>query len=473
MSVRPTQAGIFTSVKQGLAMNLSRLIRAQEQVSSGRRILRASDDPAGASIALSLRRQQSQVEGWMNAVNDGRPLLEAGASRLEEASNLLSEARALTLQGLNGTLNQTDRNTIADQIEAIAEGLASTANTQLGDRFLFSGTETDTKPFEFVGQGSERHVQYQGDSGSLQALVGRESRVELGVPGNEVFGRTSYRDTAYSNITGIQSGTQSDWGQGYETLQLRTDSVNGAMGQGVTLAGSSRDSILGPNELTIDATAGTIQLGTGAAVEIPTPLPTEMDLVDEDGSVLVVDMSAWSGSDFTTTVTGSGSISLDGTVWTSFTGAETNLQLTDEDSGAVIHVDTTAVTRAGKESVVFQGANNTIDTLLALANDFRNEQGLSIDQVNSQVNLHLGELADGHDHLLQGLGQLGARHARLNQSENQLGELSLQLESLRSGIEDADLSEVVLDMTRAEQTLQVAQATGARLLQHTLLNYLG
>jgi flagellar hook-associated protein 3 FlgL len=460
-------------VKQGLAMNLSRLIRAQEQVSSGRRILRASDDPAGASMALSLRRQQSQVSGYTQAVNDGRPLLESGASRLEGASNMLAEARALTLQGLNGTLNQSDRNTIADQIQAIAEGLVDTANAQHGDRFLFSGTATNVKPFEIVGQGSKRHVEYRGDSGSLEALVGRESRVELGMPGDEAFGRKSYRDTAYSSITGIQSGSQADWGQGYEALHLRTDSVSGTMGEGVTLVNSSRDSILGSHNLTIDATAGTIQLGTGQAVDIPTPLPAEMDLVDADGSVLVVDLSAWSGNNFTTTVDGTGSISLDGSVWTGITGAETNLQLTDEATGAVIHVDTTGVTRAGEETVVFQGANNVIDTLLGLANDMRNDQGLNNEQLNSQVNLRLGELVDGHDHLLRGLGQLGARNARLNQSEDQLGELSLQLESLRSGIEDADLSEVVLEMTRAEQTLQVAQATGARLLQRTLLDFIG
>jgi hypothetical protein len=40
-------------------------------------------------------------------------------------------------------------------------------------------------------------------------------------------------------------------------------------------------------------------------------------------------------------------------------------------------------------------------------------------------------------------------------------------------VEEADVTDVILDMTRTEQTLQLAQATGARLLQNTLLNYLG
>ena len=46
------------------------------------------------------------------------------------------------------------------------------------------------------------------------------------------------------------------------------------------------------------------------------------------------------------------------------------------------------------------------------------------------------------------------------------------LAALTSETEDADISEVVLKLTRAEQTLQIAQATGARLIQQSLLNFL-
>ena len=82
-------------------------------------------------------------------------MLDSGTSRLEEASDMLAEARALTLQALNGTLNQTDRSLIADQIESIAESLVSIGNTQLSDRYLFSGTAVDTRPFEIVGSGED------------------------------------------------------------------------------------------------------------------------------------------------------------------------------------------------------------------------------------------------------------------------------------------------------------------------------
>jgi flagellin-like hook-associated protein FlgL len=50
--------------------------------------------------------------------------------------------------------------------------------------------------------------------------------------------------------------------------------------------------------------------------------------------------------------------------------------------------------------------------------------------------------------------------------------METHLASLLSSTEDADLSSTILEMSKAEQTLQLAQATGSRLLNTTLLNYL-
>ena len=57
MSIRPTQQATFTQIQRGLLANFSALVRSQEQISSGKRIVRPSDDPVGASQALAFRRQ--------------------------------------------------------------------------------------------------------------------------------------------------------------------------------------------------------------------------------------------------------------------------------------------------------------------------------------------------------------------------------------------------------------------------------
>jgi len=74
---------------------------------------------------------------------------------------------------------------------------------------------------------------------------------------------------------------------------------------------------------------------------------------------------------------------------------------------------------------------------------------------------------------LIGLGVLGSRSQRLNSAGERTLSVGLQLETFLSSITDADYAEVALDLTRSDLSLQVAQASGARLIQTSLLNFLG
>ena len=84
----------------------------------------------------------------------------------------------------------------------------------------------------------------------------------------------------------------------------------------------------------------------------------------------------------------------------------------------------------------------------------------------------LDELDRSQGDLLIGLGRLGAATQRIDVASQRLEDLQVTVDGLISNVEDADFAEVALDLQRAEQTLMLAQATGARLMQQSLLNYL-
>ena len=105
MSIRPTQGRIFAMISAGISSNTAKLIRAQEQASSGKRIVRASDDPVGTSVSLSLRRQIGAIESFVASTSASRPELEQASARLQEGSGVIADIRALFIQGMNGTLN--------------------------------------------------------------------------------------------------------------------------------------------------------------------------------------------------------------------------------------------------------------------------------------------------------------------------------------------------------------------------------
>jgi flagellar hook-associated protein 3 FlgL len=87
--------------------------------------------------------------------------------------------------------------------------------------------------------------------------------------------------------------------------------------------------------------------------------------------------------------------------------------------------------------------------------------------------VRLEDLERVHDDLLRGLGVLGSRAASLVAAGTRQEEVALELHGRLSRVEDADLAEAALDLARSDMVLQVAQAAGARVIQTSLLDFLG
>lgn len=471
MPIRPTQGRIFDLIRVGIQNNTAKLIRAQEQAASGRRIVRASDDAVGTSVSLSLRRQIGAIESFVAATAGARPEVEQASARLQEGSGVIAEIRALMLQGMNGALSARDREAVANQIELLEGQLLDVANTRSGDSYLFAGTATSTQPFVEVEVNGEKRVEYRGNDEYQSVLTGRDSAVTLNATGREVFARYEYTGTRLGNRTGIQTGTTANSGSGYETIAVRQDGTTGAMGAGVSLLGSG-DTFVGDRSLVIDAAARTVTLGSGDPVRIPNPAPATLTVADEHGGRLTLDTSGWTGMDVSTTVTGEASVSLGGGAFTSVDLTETDLRLRSGSSDTVMHVDTTALVRAGDELVTFSGTPNIFDTIRGAVADLRRSDSEGRDVIVERVQARLAELDRSQDDLLVGLGRLGSVSQRIDVAATRLEDLEITVEGLISNVEDADYADVALELQRAEQTLQLAQATGARLMQQTLLNFL-
>lgn len=479
MAIRPTQASSYDNVRRGLFLNFYKLIRAQEQVASGKSILRPSDDPVGTSTSLAISRQIGEVDRYRSAVSTAKPLIDAGIAAIDEAGNLYSEARELVVQGLNGTLNDDDRTALSQQIELLKERLVEVSNSKLGERYLFGGTQSSTQPFIEVGSTTGRTVAYQGNGSAREVSIGAGVGVPVNIAGNDIFGSVDATGASYAGLTGLASGTSADEGTGYRYVTVRHDSSSldaTLTGAGVALVGGgASDTLVGDRALVIDAAAGTARLGSGRTYALPatgSAGASDFRVTDEHGAELHLDLSGWTGASASGTASGTASVSLDGTNFTAVDLTETDLELTDASDGTVVHFDTTNLTRSGTDLLTFSGTVNAFDVLQGIADDLRNVHGLDAQALQQRLSARLAEFDRNYDHMQIAQGTLGARSLRLSATESRLGDFDVSLQSMKSNVEDADITSVILDMTKAEQTLQLAQSTGARLMQNTLLNYL-
>lgn len=475
--MRVSTFSTYSRILSGLRANQLATLRAQEQLVSQKRILRPSDDPAGTSRALSLRRSLARSERTQGAIDSGKSMLDLSATTLQHGSELLTRARELLLQGMNGTLSDDDRETIATELEEVRKELLGVANLQVDGTFAFGGTRLGDAPFIEITSGGTTHVVYAGNRDEQRIQTGDDAELAITVVGESIFGSVVPGAVRFDGLTGVASGSTADEGSGYGSLTLRHDATElGTLtGAGIALVnGGAGDTLLGASTLTIDAAAGTIRLGGGPAVALPAAGELgDVVVKNEKGGVVHLDLSAWNGLDVTDSVTGQGSISLDGTSFTTLDFTSTDLELRDATLGRVVHVDTRGIQRAGVELVTFGETGNAFDLLQGMVEDLRNGQALDGQELSARLGQRLTDLDRVHDDLLLGLGVVGARSARLASSGARQGEIELDLTARLSQVEDVDLSEAALELTRSQMLLEVAQAASARVLQTSLLNFLG
>ena len=118
-----------------------------EQISSGKRVNRPSDDPAAAERISQFRNVLRTTERRLQTVNEGVGRLNLSDSVLDQAGNTFQRAKELAIQMRNDTNTAVERRNAAQEVQQLILGLASIGNTQLNGRFIFAGNETQTEPY--------------------------------------------------------------------------------------------------------------------------------------------------------------------------------------------------------------------------------------------------------------------------------------------------------------------------------------
>jgi len=162
------------------------LAKTQEQVASGKRITRPSDDPIGSVRALELGRALQKTDQYDRNANIAQNRLQTQESTLDEVGNILQRVRELTVQGANGSQGDDSRKFIANELRELREAMVDLANTKdSSDNFIFAGYQGSTQPFSPTSGG----VEYNGDEGQRTLQIGPNRFLTDGNPGSEVFMR--------------------------------------------------------------------------------------------------------------------------------------------------------------------------------------------------------------------------------------------------------------------------------------------
>ncbi|QYJ95098.1 flagellar hook-associated protein FlgL [Shewanella spartinae] len=156
-----------------------------DQIASGKRVNTAGDDPVAAIGIDNLNQQNALVDQFMKNIDYATNRLALTESKLGTAETLTGSVREQILRAVNGSLSDSERQMIADELKGTLEELVSVANTKdESGNYMFSGYETGNQPFAFDAAGN---VVYSGDSGVRQAIVASGVTLGTNVPGDQAF----------------------------------------------------------------------------------------------------------------------------------------------------------------------------------------------------------------------------------------------------------------------------------------------
>lgn len=206
------------------------IAKTSSQVTSGAKMQSAADDPTGAYKALRLRTTLADT----NASRDGVAAAQGWATQSESAlssiTDLAQTAHELIVQAGNGTLQASDRQAIASQMNQLLEQMKASANTKFGDQYVFSGQASNTKPYTAGASDA-----YAGDNNAVVRTIGPGQSVQINQAGGNVFGGTpgdgKLFDTMRQTIAHLNSNTAADI-QALQTTDLA--SINSNLDQVIT-----------------------------------------------------------------------------------------------------------------------------------------------------------------------------------------------------------------------------------------------
>lgn len=408
-------ANTYDNALRNIANRQSALSNLQENLTSGKKVVRASDDPAAAAQAERALTRIGRIQTDQRALESQRNSIAMAESTLGSVTDALQSFRELVVSAGNGTHTAADRQTIALQLTGLRDQIFAAANTtDTNGQPLFSALGSALAPF--VGPQAIPAADYKFDG-----LPGQTASSEFAIPfaldGDRAFMHAPARDGVYNvSLSTVPANPQ-----------LQTDSV--AVSSGAAVTGSSY-------AIKFTAIDSTTVPGTTTASYSLTESPSV------SGVIPPISVSYPSGQSASIAVTGMPGLSL------TITGTPAvGDTITVDPSPSIFSVLDNAIRDIGSPTATSNAASQA-------------------------VRQALGNIDIGMNRVSAVRGQAGDLLNRADHITDKQGKRSLQLEADRSRAEDLDMVKGISDFQKQQTGYQAALQSYAQIQKLSLFNYI-
>jgi flagellar hook-associated protein 3 FlgL len=170
--------------------DFTKLYNTQQQLSSGLKINKPSDDVSGMGKVLDYKVDLANTGQYQRNIDGARTFLEFSDTAMSSVVDNIQRMQELMVSGVSGQTDPEGRKDIAEEIGTIKDGLYALSLSRLGNRNVFSGNLTNlssfaTSPVSLTPTGG--FYRYAGNSDQISINVSKTARVIENITGSDAF----------------------------------------------------------------------------------------------------------------------------------------------------------------------------------------------------------------------------------------------------------------------------------------------
>lgn len=468
---------IYNNTSLSLRRQMTELSRMQEQSSSGLEILHASDAPSSAYRIMSLNNSVESLKSYTENLQAVQSDLNQIDSILQSVSASMIRAQQLLEQAASGSYSEVNRQAMAEEIDGILEQVASLANHKYMDKYLFAGG-ADTEPYSITREnGKIVSVEYQGSMEETKVPVAPGVEYPGLLVGDQFFRNNQRQQPIFLGDTGAQvgKGTSSARGDIWLEVTHSTTTVNApALGLAMGASSDANDTLIGNGTVEIDEPNRRVRLGTGDWWSMDDVNAADLKLTDENGRYVYVDVTGIAGGTVgTVSITSNGDLSINGGTDKIAIDFSNNQPVTDTttEPDQILYVNSIGIKDVGVEPVRIPGTYDIFNMLITLRENLENTHNLETPEQLDILAETLGSMQEVQSGVHKQMTTVGARLQALDNLKANMEEISSNSEDEVSSLQDADVIQLAIDITRYQTLYQMTLQTASKLLNLSLLDY--
>jgi flagellar hook-associated protein 3 FlgL len=181
--MRVTASENYRNLIANLTLLNEKLGAANEQLSTGRKLVHLNDSPSGSAEIVKLNAQLADIDQYRTNADRTTMFLQVADSALSSVQNLIASIFTSASAAATNVNDINAREAITRQVRDLRDQILSVANSTVQGRYVFGGSQVTSVPFEISGD----TVTYNGDSEVNKISIDDGLQAQVNVPGADIF----------------------------------------------------------------------------------------------------------------------------------------------------------------------------------------------------------------------------------------------------------------------------------------------